>query len=154
LFHEFDDAKARDDHEQGWRFQMSLFANVVADAIHRRNDDLVDAWLATWSETDAAARERRLASIAVRDVRFRDRFSLLAGIADLVPHIGAAQRFMPDMHLKRRGDVRHCQGRLLVEWIATSAAGEERGSGQNVFTLDPDGLIEDVTGFWNPSKAS
>jgi hypothetical protein len=58
------------------------------------------------------------------------------------------------MHLKRRGDVRHCQGRLLVEWIATSAAGEERGSGQNVFTLDPDGLIEDVTGFWNPSKAS
>jgi hypothetical protein len=154
LLHEFADAKARDDHEQGWRYQMSVFANVVADAIHARNEDIVDAWLSAWSDTDAGAREKRLASIAIRGVRFRDRFSLLNGLADLVPHIGAAQRFMPDMHLKRRGDVRHCQGRLLVDWIATSAAGEERGSGQNVFTLGPDGLIEDVTGFWNLPKGN
>ena len=33
-------------------------------------------------------------------------------------HIGATQRFMPNLHLKRQGDVRHCQGALLVEWIA------------------------------------
>src|SRR6187399_1155616 len=34
LVHEFADAGARDEHVQGWRYQLSLFANVVADEIH------------------------------------------------------------------------------------------------------------------------
>jgi uncharacterized protein YndB with AHSA1/START domain len=153
LLHEFADSKARDEHVQGWRYQLSLFANVVADALHRDAAGLVDTWLAAWSETDAGIREQRLSSVAIQEVRFRDRFSMLTGIADLVPHIGAAQRFMPDMHLKRQGDIRHCQGRLLVDWIAASGDGQERASGRNVFIVGADGLIEDVTGFWDPPKA-
>ena len=149
LLHEFAESKVRDEHVQGWRFQLSLFGNVVSDALHRNAAGLVDGWFAAWSETDAGAREERLTAIAAPDVRCRDRFSLLTGIADVVPHIGAAQRFMPDMHLSRRGDVRHCQGRLLVDWVATASDGQERASGQNVFTLGADGLIADVTGFWN-----
>jgi hypothetical protein len=153
LLHEFSEWKTRDEHVQGWRYQLSLFANVVADALHANAPTLVDGWFAAWSETDAGVREERLAAIAVPDVRCRDRFSALTGIADLVPHITAAQRFMPDMHLERRGDVRHCQGRLLVDWIASNSEGHERGSGKNVFTLGADGLITDVVGFWDPPKA-
>jgi len=33
-----------------------------------------------------------LATLVVPDVQFRDRFSLLDGVTDLVPHISAAQR--------------------------------------------------------------
>jgi len=33
LFHEFSDANVRDQHVQGWRFQLSLFGNVVADEV-------------------------------------------------------------------------------------------------------------------------
>ncbi len=153
LLHEFAEPKARDEHVQGWRYQLALFANAVADALHRNTADLVDAWLAAWSETDDDVRERRLTAIAAPHVRFRDRFSLVTGIADLVPHIGAAQRFMPGIRLDRRGEVRHCQGRLLVDWVATGVGGQERGSGSNVFVVDADGLIEDVTGFWDPPKA-
>ena len=99
---------------------------------------------------DEDKRRQQLAQIASADVRFRDRFSLLDGLDDLVPHIGATQRFMPGHAPRRRGDVRHCQGTLLVEWTAVGGDGQERASGTNVFTLRADGMIESVTGFWDP----
>jgi hypothetical protein len=59
---------------------------------------------------------------------------------------------MPGMHLRRQGDVRHCQGTLLADWTAVATDGSERGNGTNVFVLRADGLIESVTGFWAPPK--
>jgi uncharacterized protein YndB with AHSA1/START domain len=151
LSHEFGEPNVRDEHVQGWRYQLSVFANVVTDLSNADATSLVDAWYSAWSETDDAARERQLSTIASPDMRFQDRYSLLDGIADLVPHIGATQRFMPDMRLKRSGEVKHCQGTLLVGWIAAGADGRERASGTNVFTLRGDGLIGGVVGFWNQS---
>jgi uncharacterized protein YndB with AHSA1/START domain len=148
LSHEFAEPTVRDDHEQGWRYQLSVFANVVADALHGRASEVVDAWFAAWAEPDAGARERQLASIASPAVRFRDRFSTIEGAADLIPHIGAAQRFMPGIRLERRGEVRHCQGTLLVDWVARTGDGQERASGTNVFVLQADGRVASATGFW------
>jgi uncharacterized protein YndB with AHSA1/START domain len=152
LRHEFAEPGPRDEHVQGWRYQLSVFGNVVADLVNARAAEAVDAWYGAWSETSADKRRQQLARIASADVRFHDRFSLLDGLADLVPHIGATQRFMPDMRLERRGDVRHCQGTLLVGWTATGGDGRERASGTNVFTLRADGMIDSVTGFWDPPK--
>jgi uncharacterized protein YndB with AHSA1/START domain len=151
LRHEFAESAVRDEHIQGWRYQLSVFGNVVADLVNAGASDLVDAWCAAWSETDPAARGAKLAAIATADVTFRDRFGLLDGIVDLVPHIGATQRFMPDMRLERRGDVRHCQGMILTDWVALAGDGQERGSGTNVFTLRG-GRIASATGFWGPPK--
>lgn len=152
LLHEFAEPGPRDEHVQGWRYQLSVFGNVVADLVNAHAADVVDAWFVAWSEQNEDARRQQLAKIATTDVRFRDRFSLLDGVDDLVPHIGATQRFMPDMHLTRRGDILHCQGVLLVAWIAVGSDGQERASGTNVFVLQADGLIESVTGFWTPPK--
>ena len=152
LVHEFAEPAVRDEHGQGWRYQLSVFGNVVADLVNANATDLVDAWFAAWSETNPAAREQQLAGIATADVTFRDRFGLLDGITDLVPHIGAAQHFMPDMRLERRGDVRHCQGVVLADWVARAGDGRERGSGTNVFTLRG-GRIASATGFWGPQRA-
>ena len=153
LVHQFAEAAPRDEHVQGWRYQLSVFGNVVADLAHARAADAVDTWFRAWSEKDESLRRQTLAGIAVPDVHCRDRFSLLDGIDDVVLHIGATQRFMPDLHLRRRGDVRHCQGTLLVEWVATNSAGEARGSGTNVISLRGDGKIESVTGFWDAPDA-
>jgi uncharacterized protein YndB with AHSA1/START domain len=149
LRHEFADVSVRDEHVQGWRYQLSVFANVVADLVNANAAASADAWFAAWAEKDETARRQALAQIAAPDVRFRDRFSLLEGLDDLVLHIGATQRFMPDLRLTRRGDVRHCQGTLLVGWTGTTAAGQPRGSGTNVFTLSADGVIASVVGFWD-----
>ena len=149
LRHDFADAGVRDEHVQGWRYQLSVFGNVVTDLVNAGAANAVDAWFAAWSETNESARRRALDTIATSDVNFRDRFSLLDGIDDVVPHITATQRFMPNMHLKRRGDIRHCQGTLLVNWVAMSGDGQERGTGMNVFTLDAGGKITSVIGFWD-----
>lgn len=152
LVHEFAEAAPRDEHVQGWRYQLSVFANVVADLANACASDAIDIWFRSWSEKDEDTRRKLLADVAIPDVQIHDRFSLLEGIDDLVRHIGATQRFMPDMHLHRRGDVRHCQGMLLVDWVAANAAGEQRGTGTNVVTLRADGKIESVTGFWDPPR--
>jgi uncharacterized protein YndB with AHSA1/START domain len=148
LRHEFAEAAVRDEHVQGWRYQLSVFGNVVADLVNAGASEAVDAWFAAWAETDEGARRQQLQAIAAPEVTFRDRFSLLDGIEDVVPHITATQRFMPNMRIARRGDVRHCQGTLLVNWVATSGDGQERGTGTNVFSLDTSGKITAVVGFW------
>lgn len=147
LVHEFPDADVRDAHVQGWRFQLSLFANAVADEIFSGAAATADAWFNAWAIAEEPARTEAFRAIVVDGVVFRDRYSLLAGLAELSAHAGAAQRFMPGIRLQRKGDVRQCQGTVLAEWSASSADGVERMAGTNVFTLGPDGRIVSVTGL-------
>jgi uncharacterized protein YndB with AHSA1/START domain len=148
LVHAFADAGVRDHHIQGWRYQLSLFANVVADEIHQDPGGLADAWFSAWAEPDEAVRTTGLMAMASANVHVSDRFSSVEGVAELTAHISAAQRFMPGVRLRRKGDARHCQGTVLVDWAATGPDGAARGQGTNVFRLGPDGRIESVTGFW------
>jgi uncharacterized protein YndB with AHSA1/START domain len=149
LTHELPDESARDEHVQGWRFQLSLFANVVSDEVNAGVAEVADAWFDVWAESDAGRRETMLAAIATPEVRFQDRFSNLEGVSDVLAHIAATHRFMPGMRLRRNGGVRHCQGMALCDWIASGPDGAERGRGTNAFVLGPTGRIEWVTGFWS-----
>ena len=154
LKHELADKATRDEHVQGWRFQLSLFANIVADEMAAGAASAVDAWFDAWVEPDAKVREKLLGTIASPEVRFQDRYSNLDGLTDVLPHIAAAQHFMPGMRMKRSGDVRHCQGMVLCDWIASKSDGHQIGRGTNVFVLGPTAKIEWVTGFWSPPQAS
>ena len=149
LAHELADQAARDEHVQGWRYQLSVFGNIVANEVHEGAAGVVDGWFAAWCETDERARADRFARVAARDVRLRDRFSLIDGIDDLVAHVGAAQKFMPGVTLKRHGEIRQCQGTVLSDWIWLKSGGEEFARGTNVFAFGPDGRIESATGFMN-----
>jgi uncharacterized protein YndB with AHSA1/START domain len=148
LTHDLASEKVRDEHVQGWRFQLSLFANAVADEANASAARYVDLWFQAWGDPSAAARATALREVATPALRFQDRFSNLDGADDVLAHLTAVQRFMPGMTLKRAGDVRHCQGMVLADWVATGIDGKERGKGTNVFVLAPDGRIEWVTGFW------
>src|SRR5207247_9088325 len=109
LTHEVADERTREDHVQGWRYQLSLFANIVADAVNAGAAGVVDAWFDAWADPDVSLREQTLARLAAAEIRFRDRFSNIDGLADLVPHVGAFQHFRPGIRMTRHGDVRHCQ---------------------------------------------
>jgi uncharacterized protein YndB with AHSA1/START domain len=152
LRHEFAEPGPRDEHVQGWRYQLSVFANVVSDLAHAGAAGTVDAWFDAWSQSREDLRREQFEGIAAPGLVFRDRFSLLDGLDDLVAHAGATQRFMPGLRITRRGDVRHCQGMLLVDWTAAGPSGEERGRGTNVFAMDAGGKIVSATGFWDPQK--
>jgi uncharacterized protein YndB with AHSA1/START domain len=153
LLHEFSEPAVRDEHVQGWRYQLSVFSNVVTNDANAGAGAAIDRWFAMWSEPDAATRERTLRAIAVPTVMFRDAYSLVDGIDDLVPHIGAAQRFMPGMTLARQGKVQHCQGTVLADWTAIGTDGKQVAHGTNVFSLAPDGRIEAATGFWGERRS-
>ena len=154
LTHELPDEATRDEHVQGWRFQLSLFANIVADEVNANAARYVDLWFDAWAEPDEIARKAILREITVPAVRMQDRFSNLDGIDDLLPHIAAAQRFMPGMRMRRAGDVRHCQGMVLADWTLSGLDGQARGQGTNVFALGPTGRIEWVTGFMTPAPVA
>ena len=149
LTHAFGDAAVRDEHVQGWRYQLSLFANVVADEVHSGAAGAVDAWFGAWAEHDASKRDAMLAAIATPGVQMRDRFSCVDGLEDLSQHIAAAQRFMPGVRMQRAGDVRHCQGTVVADWTSTGPNDQVQGRGTNVFVLEPGGRIASVTGFWS-----
>jgi len=145
LLHEFAEPGPRDEHIQGWRFQLSLFANAVANEAFADAARAVDAWYRAWTISDDKARRETLEKIVTPAIRFRDRFSLLDGVEDLMAHIGAAQRFMPGIGLQRVGDVRHCQGTVLANWVAADSEGKERMNGTSVFVFSPDGRLDSVT---------
>jgi uncharacterized protein YndB with AHSA1/START domain len=149
LTHEFEEPEPRDLHIQGWRFQLSLFGNVTASEAFAGAQAAVDSWFAAWQMADGAARDAELARIATPEIRFRDRYSLLEGREDLSAHISAALRFLPGIGLRRKGEVRHCQGTVLADWAAAGADGVERMSGTSVFLMHPDGRIASVTGVTN-----
>ena len=150
LEHEFAEASDRDQHVQGWRFQLSLFANVVANEVHAGASGLVDAWYAAWAEPNEQKRLEVLGKIARPDIRFRDQYSLLEGLPDLTAHIGASLRFMPGFRLEKRGVLRHCQGTALSDWAVLGADGKETWNGTSVFQLSADTRIAAVTGVRNP----
>lgn len=148
LLHEFATDAQRNLHEAGWRYQLSVFANVVARELESTAASAVDRWFLAWNETEAAQRRRLLAELVEPDITFRDRFAAVAGIEDLHAHIGAAHVHLGTT-IVQRGKSRHCQGALLVDWIATRRSGEAAGGGTNFVALSPRGRIREVIGFWS-----
>jgi uncharacterized protein YndB with AHSA1/START domain len=148
LTHELPTAASRDEHVQGWRYQLSLFANTVANLVNANAGPIADAWFDAWAEPDEATRTSAFASIATADVQFGDRYSCLDGIDELTRHAGAAQKFMPGMKLHREGDARHCLGTALVDWIVPGPDGKPIAQGTNVFRFDDEGKIVNVVGIY------
>lgn len=148
LRHELPTAQARDEHVQGWRYQLALFANVVAQEAHGGVAALADRFFALWGEADAARRRAELEAIADAALAFRDPYSCTDGLDDLDAHVAAAQRFMPGVVLERVGEARQCQGVALVDWVVKGREGAAQRRGTNVFELSPDGRLLRVTGLW------
>jgi len=148
LRHELPTAEAREAHVQGWRYQLAVFANVVAQDAHAGVSALADRFFALWGEADEGERRTALEAIALETIAFRDPYSCTDGPADLLAHIAAARRFMPGVVLERQGEARQCQGTALVDWTVKNADGTVRAKGTNVFELAADGRIARVTGLW------
>ncbi len=148
LRHALATAAARDAHLAGWRYQLALFANLVAGEAYAGTEPLVDRYFALWSESDQARRLAELQSLAIPDLLFRDRFGVTASLDDLAAHIGAAQQHMPGLRLEREGSFQQCQGTGIADWIARKPDGSSVARGRTVFDFAPDGRLARVVGLW------
>jgi hypothetical protein len=133
---------------QGWRYQLALFSNLVADRVNAGAADLVDAWFDAWADPDADRRQQTLSRIAAPDLRFRDRFGCTDGIADLLPTSPPRSTSCPAFGCRAR------RAAPLSGHRARRLDGARRGrSGSRTrherVPAGPDGRIESVTGFWN-----
>lgn len=147
LRHWFAEGAVRDEHVQGWRYQLALFANAVSAVEHASAAERVDAWFALWSEPDGERRRATLATLVTDGVEFRDAWACLAGRDDLAANLDFVTRMAPGAKLERRGAVRACQGSALADW---EVVGGFAARGTNSFEFAPDGRIAAVIGFWNP----
>ena len=152
LTHEFANESVRDEHVQGWRYQLALFSNVVTNELHADASSVIDGWFEAWAEPDERKRADAFRRVADRELQFQDRFGNTSGVDDLLPHVAAAQVHMAGLRMRRAGDVRHCQGTVLVDWIASGSDGQERARGTNVFVLGAAAKIQSVTGFWGAAR--
>jgi uncharacterized protein YndB with AHSA1/START domain len=149
LTHEFREAGQRDAHVPGWRYQLSVFANLVAAKIVGEVVEPIDRWFQAWSTVDRDTRERVLATLAAANIHVEDRFSRFEGLDDLLGHVRAVQQFMPGLRIERRGVPRRSQWTVLADWAAVGESGEVRSTGTNVFTFGGDRRIESVVGVWD-----
>jgi hypothetical protein len=148
LEHRLADPEMRDRHLPGWRFQLSLFANVVAREEHAGVAALVDRYFALWNEPDPQRRAAALQESVEDQVQFRDDFAAIQGRADLADHVTASRLHMPGLTLARDGEPLQCQGTALVDWSARGPDGAPRGRGTTVFDLGPSGRLARIVGFW------
>jgi uncharacterized protein YndB with AHSA1/START domain len=149
LHHEVAEAKTRDAHVPGWRYQLAIFANVVARDQLAGAADTIDRYLLAWTEADAEKRAAILRSTTGSRVVFRDAFGAVDGQDDLSAHIAASQMHMPGLVIARDGAPRQCQGTAIVAWLARGPDGAARGRGESVFDFAGDGRIARVVGFWS-----
>jgi uncharacterized protein YndB with AHSA1/START domain len=149
LTHEFAEEIPRDHHVQGWRYQLALFSNVIANLVNAEAPAVIDGWFDAWNESETERRHEAFGRVAETDIEFRDQYALTRGLDDLLGHVAAVHQFMPGTRIQRSGGVRHCQGRALSDWLVVGGDGAQRGRGTNAFVLGPEGRIASVTGFWS-----
>jgi uncharacterized protein YndB with AHSA1/START domain len=146
LRHDVADEKTRDEHVQGWRYILALFANVASADAQRGAGDAIASWFTAWNEPSSERVRALLAPLAAPNVSFRDRHGCADGLDELVIHVAACQTFMPGIRLELRGVPRQSHGTALAEWTALGADGSVAMTGTNVFRFAADGAIVEVIG--------
>jgi uncharacterized protein YndB with AHSA1/START domain len=147
LRHDVADGAVRDEHVQGWRYQLAVFAKVVGDDVLGGAGAALASWFTAWNAGDPARTRELLAQIVLPAITFRDAFGNTAGLDELVVHVAAVQRFMPGLRLEARGNVRHVHDTALIDWAALKSDGTSAMSGTNVVRFAADGRIADVVGI-------
>jgi SnoaL-like protein len=109
--------------------------------------DLVDTYLATWNETDPAARRALISQHWSEDVTYVDPLVDVEGRTGLDAVIGAVQNQFPGFRFTALGtlDAHHRQARF--RWGLGPAGADPLVEGFDVITTDQDGRITSVLGF-------
>ena len=108
---------------------------------------LIDAYIATWNETDADARAKKIAEAFTEQVEYTDPLASVHGHEELGALIAGAQAQFPGLTFRLAGtpDAHHD----VVRFTWELAAGDDEALvvGFDVALIAPDGRIGAVAGF-------
>ncbi len=110
-------------------------------------ETVVEKYVASWNETDAARRQSAIAAACAADARYRDPIMAGDGHAGLDAMLAGVQAKFPGFVLKRISKVDSHNGAVRFAWSLGPAAGPSIVEGVDFATLAPDGKLASIVGF-------
>ena len=110
-------------------------------------DATVEAYVATWNETDAARRQAGVARAWAAAGRYRDPLMASDGHAGIDAMLAAVQARFPGFVLRRTSKVDAHNDWVRFAWSLGPAAGPAVVEGIDFCALAPDGRLAAVVGF-------
>jgi hypothetical protein len=109
--------------------------------------EIVEAYVATWNETDAARRRAAIATAWAEAGRYCDPVMAGEGHAGLESLLAGVQAKFPGFVLKRTSPVDAHNGHVRFAWSLGPAGGPTVVEGVDFCALAPDGRLQSVVGF-------
>jgi hypothetical protein len=112
-------------------------------------DSVIEAYVASWNETDAGRRRAGIASAWVPGACYRDPVMASDGHDALDKMVAAVQARFPGFVLKRTSKVDVHNGSARFSWSLGPASGPSVIEGVDFCALAPDGRLQSVVGFFD-----
>jgi hypothetical protein len=122
---------------------MSTTATVTANGV----DSVIDAYVATWNETDPARRRAGIAEAWAEAGSYRDPLMKSDGHAGVDAMLAGVQSKFPGFVLKRTSKIDTHNGAVRFSWSLGPAAGPSIVEGVDFCALASDGRLASVVGF-------
>ena len=107
----------------------------------------VEAYVATWNETDASRRQARIAQAWADSGRYRDPLMGSTGHGEIDAMLAAVQARFPGFVLKRTSKVDCHNDAVRFTWSLGPASGPSVVEGVDFGTLTPEGKLATIVGF-------
>ena len=114
----------------------------------------VEAYVATWNETDAARRRAGIARAWAAAGRYRDPLMAADGHGEIDGALAAVQARFPGFVLKRTSKVDCHNDALRFTWSLGPADGPAVVEGVDFGTVTPDGKLASIVGFIDKMPAA
>ena len=114
----------------------------------------IEAYVATWNETDAARRQAAIARAWEASGRYRDPLMASEGHAGIDAMLAGVQARFPGFVLRRTSKVDSHNDWVRFGWSLGPAAGPAVVEGVDFCALAPDGRLASVVGFIDKMPAA
>ena len=133
---------------------MSDRTSAAAAATNGAVEATVEAYVATWNETDAARRQAGIARAWAAKGTYRDPLMGSTGHGEIDAMLAAVQARFPGFVLKRTSKVDCHNDAVRFTWSLGPASGPSVVEGVDFGTLTPEGKLATIVGFIDKMPAA
>jgi SnoaL-like domain len=124
------------------RVAMSNIESVIESV-----DVIIDAYVASWNETDPAKRQSSLAASCAATASYRDPVMVSDGHAGMDAMLAGVQAKFPGFVLRRISKVDSHNNAVRFAWSLGPVSGPSVVEGVDFATLSADGKLANIVGF-------
>jgi hypothetical protein len=109
--------------------------------------NVIDTYLQTWNETDAAKRGELIAASLGADLWYRDPMLQADGLEAYDQMIAAVQAQLPGLEMRRTSGIDAHRDLVRFTWALGARGAEPTFAGLDVAKFDDDGKLHRIIGF-------